>query len=794
MKNKKKLLKKVIIIVLVVAIIVGAVVFIFNSGDDADDITLEEIPIITYFGITNESTTEKDIINVERDLNNVLITDGYAVKLFLAPEDRYDTMVSSAMEMMDEYIKNSKKSAKNKLGFEYKFDYATSTFTWDCSKNAVTPTVVYNQDTIIEMLDAGEEIYPNNPSIDVLLVTDYADYFNLAGEGALERLNGSLTDVAKSLNQSIPAAFFDAVKLNNSGDIFGVPSVQLVGEYEFLVYDQDLLDKHNVSKNQLLSVGDLSSYLETVAADKEANVIPLLNAPVSTVGDFELFNEKSLGVALDGVVTLPYEITNVTKSFYSTYVTISRYRSLGLMGEADASIEDSDFAVAFFTGTEAEVKALSEKTGKNLSYNVYSKPLATSAEVGKSIFCVCSNQKYSSNKPENGVHFVTLLNKPQSQTDIKNILLYGALGINYNISDEDGKVVIANDNTYSMDNLYTGHTLHALPYDGYGVTEEWKLDVQKHNFDLTASKFSGFKYQPTVYSMTDKNGESVRLPAPDYLAILGEICGEIYDDYINGVTGMVDIADFNSRVDGLITDQIKNDVLEEYKKQYEEEQKELYVARISADTAWVETQSEVAKVNAEQAIKEAVESKLKEEYTERYKNQGYTDATEIADKLAKDITEEEINERIEKDYDEEAKAEVLAQQMDILIRNRANSEFVTHTESAAYEKVINAYQKSAKFSAIVKERFDNTRDEQYYVKLDEEIQDNLLNFSFDLTERIDAAYVAANEKFIADNQDKFSAAAIEELKGKLPGSYEDIFKTLIAEQYYALKGKPTSVA
>lgn len=794
MKNKKKLLKKIIIIVLVVAIIVVGAVFLFNSGDDAEDIKLEEIPIITYFGITNASTTEADIINVERDLNNILITDGYAVKLFLAPEDRYDTMVSSAMKMMDEYIKNSKKTAKNRLGFEYKFDYATSTFTWNCSAEAVTPTVVYNQDTIIEMLDAGQEIYPNNPSIDVLLVTDYADYFTLAGDGALERLNGGLSDVAKSLNQSIPAAFFDAVKLNNSGDIFGVPSVQLVGEYEFMVYDQDLLDKYNVSKSQLLSVGDLGSYLETVAADKETNAIPLLNAPVSTVGDFELFNDKSLGVALDGVVTLPYEITNVTKAFYSTYVTISRYRSLGLMGESGANIEDSDFAVAFFSGTEAEVKALSEKTGKNLSYNVYSKPLATSAEVGEAIFCVCSNQKYSSNKPEWGIDFVTLLNKPQSQTDIKNILLYGALGINYNISDEDGKVVIANDNTYSMNNLYTGHTLHALPYDGYAITEEWKEDVRKHNFDLTASKFSGFKFQPTVYSMTDKNGETVRLTGPDYLAVISKICTEIYDDYINGVIGQIDIADFNSRVDGLITDQIKNDVLDEYKKQYEEEQKELYIARINADTAWIESQNETAKANTEKAIKERVESKLKEEYTDRYKNQGYTDATEIEEKLAKDITEDEIKKRIEKDYDEAATAEVFAEQMAKLVSDKANSEFDTYRESAAYANVMKAYQSSAKFSAIVKERFDDTRDEQYYVKLDEEIQDKLLNFSFDLTERIDQALVAANDEFISTNQANFSDTAIEELKSKLLGNYQDIFKNLIAEQYYALKGKPTSVS
>jgi len=779
--KKKKVLKKVIVIGIVLALIAGVVALVLSSGDDAEEIKLADIPVISFFGITGDTTTEADIIAVERDLNNVLITEGYAVKLFLAPEERFDTMVSSAMEMMDAYMENNKKKADEKYGFEYKFDYKTSTFDFKCDESAVTPSVVYNQDTIIELLDAGTEIYPNVPSIDVLLVRDYDKYYDLAGEGAFERLNGSLSDVAKALNQSIPAAFFEAVKINNS-DIFGVPSVQMVGEYEYLVFDKDMLDKYEVSSKQLVTVDDLDGYLKTVAADEENTAIPLLNAPVSS--PIELLEGNSLGITTEGAILFAYDETHFTEY----YATIARYRSLGLMGEVGADIEKSDFAVAFFRGTEAEVKALSEKTGKNLTYNVFSKPLATSAEVGEAVFCVCSTKLYSVNDAKLGIDFVTLLNRPQSQTDIKNILLYGALGINYNISDVDGTVIYANDNTYTMDNLYTGHTLHALASSDKGVSKEWIEMVQKHNLDLGVSKLSGFKFAPKVYNFENNKGESVKITGPDYLAIIDSVCNEIYTDYINGVSCAVDIEEFNGKVDELIRERIKKNIKSEYETLKDAELSVTIEEEVRADEAFMTPKREEASSTANALIKETVKAQLESEFRASYKNLGVTDETEIQKRLAKDVTDEVIQQRIDRDYTEEDINVEIEATLTKFVSSEVTVRLGNYKRTDEYINMVNAYVASAEFSARVEEEFEANRDTQYFVHLDEAIADNVYNFGEELKEKIAKAYEEAVAAFLESQKADIPAAELED--ATIFVTFDDVLINMFQNQYYGLKGEP----
>ena len=798
MKKKNKL-KKVIIILVVIALVVGIAAFALTRNNDEVEIELVDIPIITFFGITGDTTTELDIIKVERDLNNVLITDGYAVKLFLAPEERYDTMIESAKTMMDAYIANNKKSAAEKFGFEYKFDYETSTFTYKCDKDAVTPNRVYNQDTIIELLDDGIEnrdedkdiseydIYPNVPSIDVMLVTDYDDYFEMSKNGEFERLNSALTDIAKSLKQSIPNAFFEALKLNNSGDIFGVPSVQVVGEYEFLVFDKDLLNKYGDNENKIKSVEDLNDYLKKVYEDDSVNAYPLLNAPQTS--PLELSEGKGIGITVNGALEIPF----TKDDYYNYYATIARYRSLGYMAEVGADILDSDFAVAFFSGTEEEVKALSEKTGKNLVYNKFSMPYALSKEVGEAVFCVCAEKKYSVSSSEHGIDFVCKLNAPVSQTDIKNILLYGALGINYSISDTDGYVEYAKGNTYSMGNLYTGHTLHAHPSIDKGVSAEWIASAQAHNLELLTSKLSGFKYEPRTFSVESVSGESIKVVGPDYLKVIDNIVSEFYIDYINGITGEVDLEDFNARVDGLIREDIKKTVTAAFEKAERARLSEGYEAEVRADEALMTKYQAEAETNAVYELKEgegedSVKSILTAEFKKIYANQNVTDPEEIALRLSQDITAELIEERFAEMYTEEEIAEAISERLAGYVKVEVEKKLNEYATTDAYISTVNNYTSSAAFNAIVEERFAKERDTAYYKFLDSEIEDKLMVFSDELTAKIEAALIAENEKFLAENKGKVKDSELADLN--LTASYDDLLTNVLRNQYYELKGEP----
>ncbi len=671
MKNKK-LLKKIIIWVLVIGIIGGAVAFFLTSGDDAEEIKLDPVSVFSVYLPTGDTTTEEDILNVERDINNTLLVEANcAVKFYMAPLDRYETMLASAKEMMLAYNENNSKSVEEKLGFEYKFDYATSTFTWKCDEDAVTPSVVYNSDTVIDLLDEGIEIYPNNPSIDIAVLLDYEDYYAAYDNEELVRLDTLLENEIKELKQSIPPLLFAALS-TETGDkgIYGIPTVRPIGEYEYMVFDKDLLDKYGLDKNQMTSVEDLESYLEKVAAGENGAVIPLLNTPSTTF--YEMYKgQHSLGVTDNGQMVFPY----ADNAFQKYYTTLARYRSLGYIGASDATIEGEKFAVAFFKGTKEEVEALAESTGKNLVYNggddgskPFAKPIASDMEVGEAVYCVFGNpyssyaadSSTSSADQKKAVDFLRLLNKKSAKQagDIKNILLYGAPGIHYTLSNTDDSVIFLNDNegkhTYSMYNIYTGNTFHAYNcyLDGYNVTDSMKEQGLKHNLDLVASKYNGYVFEVPLFSFDDGS----TLASIDYLAIVDEICNKYYEDYINGTIGAVDMEEFDANVAEEIRSSVAQALAEERKKLFEEALTEQFKKEIEADPVKMQAIKTEAETNAVELMFNTAKAELEAELRNKYEPYGYTEE-QITAQLAKDLTDDAVNAYIEENYDEAKREE-----------------------------------------------------------------------------------------------------------------------------------------
>ncbi len=674
MKNKK-LLKKIIIWGLVVAIIGGVVAFLATRGDETTEIVLEPVSVFSVYLPTGDDTTEEDIIKVERDINNTLLIEANcAVKFYVAPIDRYDSMIASAKEMMLAYNENNAKSVDEKMGFEYKFNFATSTFTWKCDETAVTPEVVYNSDTVIELLDKGIEIYPNNPSIDIALMMDYSDYYEAYANGELVRLDTLLENEIKELKQSIPPVLFNAVatETGNKG-IYGIPTVRPIGEYEYMVFNKELLDKYGVDKNQMSTVEDLGAYLETVANGENGAVIPLLNTPSTSY--YEMYNGKhSLGVTENGQMVFPY----ADVAFQKYYLTLARYRSFGYIGETDADIESSNYAVAFFKGTKAEVEAFIEASETELVYNggddgskPFAKPLATDTEVGEAIYCVygapyssfAADAATSSSDQKKAVDFLRLLNKKSAKgtSDIKNILLYGAPSLHYTISDVDGNVVLLNENgkhTYFMYNLYTGNTFHAYncTEGGYYTTDKIKEDGLKHNLDLVLSKYTGFVVDDATFMFKDDSDKNVVVNGIDYLGIVDEVCEKYYVDYINGTTGAIDIAEFDTTVSVQIRESIIDAVVSERKKAFEEALTAKFQAEIEADENRMQVIIRDAETNASETIYNTAKAELEAELRNKYEPYGYTEE-EIVNKLAIDLTDETITAYMNENFDEDRRAE-----------------------------------------------------------------------------------------------------------------------------------------
>ncbi len=667
--KKKNLIKKLIIWCLIIGIIAGGVFFLISRGNkDQEKIVLEEVPVFSVYLPTGDTTTESDILSVERDINNILLVEcNCAVKFYMAPESRYQTMLESAKKVITAY--NENKSLASPLPFSYSFDYATSTFDYKCDETVEEKYVVYNSDTVIELLDDGVEIYPNAPSIDIALFTNYSDYYDAYKNGEIVRLDTALSAEIKELKQSIPAALFSALttEANNMG-IYGIPTVRPIGDYEYMVFDKDLLDKYSVDKNQMLDLEDLESYLETVYAGEAGAVTPLLNPPSTMYS--EMYNEKhSIGVTDNGAMYFAY----TDAAFQKYYTTISRYRSLGYMGEGDANMDDASFAVAFFKGSQAELEAYIENSDKNLVFNggddgskPFAYPVATDTEVGEAVFSIF-NTPYSyygaassttlSDSQKRAVDFLRILNKKSAS--VKNILLYGAPSIHYTLSDTDNSVIFVKDNTYSMKNYHTGNAFHALVCneEGYNVTEQWIADGMAHNLGLINTKFSGFHLDAASFVVND-GGETIFIEGIDYLAIIDQICDKYYEDYLNGTIGMIDINAFNESAAVQIRQSIIDSIVGERQDEFEAAKTEEYRQEILNNPSALQSLIAAATGSVDVDIQEDAKKLLEEELRKKYEPFGYTEE-EITNKLAVDLTDDAINAYIEENYDDKKRQEFI---------------------------------------------------------------------------------------------------------------------------------------
>lgn len=804
MKNSKKKWVKRGILIGILAIAIAVVVFFVSKDKGVSEIKLPELPVLSYFGITDESTTVEDIRIVERDMNNILISNGYGVKLYLAPEDRYDTMLASAKEMMAAYNENLD---TNKYAFKYSFDYATSTFSWECDADTVQEYCVYNQDTLIERLDANLDNYPNTPSIDIVLYTDYADYYTAAMAGELVDLDAALSSEASDLKHSIPQVFLDAVKVGTSeasASVFGIPSVQLVGKYEFIVFDQDLLDKYSeqvtanngddsfkagFSKNQMLTLYDLEEYLAVVNADTESGVYPLLNGPTTPMytstgaaGDWEVM----AGNVFAADYSKNFEIPYTYPAFYYNYTTITKYRSMGYMAPSDADIKSADFAVAFYVGTVSELEALIEETGKNLVYNVYSKPIATSEEIGEAVFTVHSaNGGGTADYEDFATNFVRLLNRTSGETDIKNILLYGANGINYTLSNEN-EVIYANGNTYSMNNLYTGHTFHAHASDKDGAGVDYIEAAKKHNFDLVISKFSGFNPVNRNYSEKDLDGNSVKIAGVDYIAVMAEVISKYSDAFLDGSLCAIDATDpeyiksVEADIRADLAEKLESEFIEALRlKKYAE-----FEVNLRADASWMSTTKNNAATSAEVAVLEQAEKDMISDYNES--------AGEDAEAFVP--TEDEIAKHREDNaayydalYDEKYEASIAT-----AITVECKTLWADYQLSVDYAMLVEEHINSAEYADEFDVRLVEEYDELFARNLETQIGASLDEFSAQLTEELNTAIAYANAEFLAEVTANYPYVDIEELT--VFNSAAEVMATLYKTQYADLKGEAGSAS
>lgn len=510
------------------------------------------IKVYTVYGITGDSTKPEAIRQVELAMNRILITNfDVAIKLMLFPEDEYDQAVQDAFDEMEAYElkKKEEASASKAAALSNKNKPKEQASDGSVAESGLTADMIY------ALLESGAEIPLDVPRIDIFLVRGKEDYYKFADEGKFtkEGIIQKLASDGKALTKFVNAFFManSSTKVsaaNYNGKAYGVPNNGPIGEYEYLVYDKELLQKYEFDAPSLKTLEDVEFFLEAVKAG-EKDVVPLTGT--TTPNNVSFLFQDGFPVAVDdkGYVFGTY----LSEELEDYYRMLNRFRSKGYLPEGELK-DDQRFAVTIVKGNISDIEALERETGREYEYVIYKNPIGTADNLLENVFAI--SKACVAEELTEAVKILKVLN---TDTEVRNIFQYGVINENYILND-DNQVVRLNED-YMMNREQTGNQFLCYTLEGEDP-DIWEA-AKKQNLEATLSPFISLNFKrlevqaetPDVSEeepATDESAEvsetSTGLAAPseaeeseapkvlepDYKTLYTNITNKYYDDLVNG--------------------------------------------------------------------------------------------------------------------------------------------------------------------------------------------------------------------------------------------------------------------
>ncbi|MBQ1848522.1 MAG: hypothetical protein II135_10995, partial [Clostridia bacterium] len=548
------MMKRLISLLLIFVMTVSTLILTSCSNDT--EIEEESAKIYTLYTICEKGTTELAKKEVELALNRLLFNEKkLCLKLIMVEPDEYDALIEQKLEecrLYDEERKNKNKNKGNKNNSEAE----SSAETVESADESLSPYIGedgvftgddyidYLQDTI-DRMERGEEYYVldfDAPRLDIFLVLGYDKYIDLVGKDLLAAIDDKLTSEAKIIRDYVYPTFLDAAKVTNSKGTrktYGVPMNKGIGEYEYIVFDKEYLDKYNIDAGTMTNLEDLEYYLEIIA-ENETDIVPLANVFDSPEFAY-LFNKGFSAFISDKHVVNTYD--DPTALEY--YTMIARYHTMGYLKEDPG---DTGWAVKFFKGTNADLEELANRTGREYDYTIHSYPVATNEDLLGALFCVSAYTV--SNELTDVMKILAYL---ESNISMANTLAYGIEGTHYQLNEDTMQVKIISDD-YKMNRDYVGNSFLTYTLEGENPNKWEQLKMQNRDSSKTAdqSVSVGFAYYPGV--VKDPNDTSITYTEPDYIQIIQEYCDKFYPHIIAGDLINIDFATLKEVVTPTITD------------------------------------------------------------------------------------------------------------------------------------------------------------------------------------------------------------------------------------------------
>lgn len=764
---------------------------IFASCQQTTEITDVEAPIYTLYTITEESTTPEAIRQVELALNRILFYRlGVILKLEMVTEDEYDELIASKFEEIAQYQEEKKKSSKDKNTSSESTDEEVS-------------EEVLTGDMILEMLEKGGEIPLEEPRLDIFLVRGYDSYYDYATNNKLAALDEKLNNEAKKLKSAIHSIFFSAATVNKK--TYGVPINTAIGEYTYLAFDEEYLQKYNIDPNTITSLADLQDYLAEIKAN-EPDVIPLECAMPSADISF-LVNDGFPALVKSGAVHEAYEDTELLDYF----AMIARYRALGYF-ESTSGNEDANYAVRFVKGNEDTVAALEKETNRSYSTSVYSNPVATNENTIDNIFCV--SKFVVSNELTAVMEILTALNTDEQ---LMNILTYGVEGVNFILND-NGQVERLDD-TYMMNPQYTGNSF--ITYTLAGENKDKWNNAILQNQDAIASPSLGFTIEYKSFEYKNEDKEEVVVYEPNYIDIINSVVDKYYPTLMSGSAIEFDYQEvYNSAVEQ-VDIEIKSELLELYetqlKAQYFTSITDSVTARYGDDlkAEATETIIESVKKNLINPLKALLKTEIQAEFPEATEE-------EIDQMIEERLTDEYINDHLYYQYSEERVNEMIDGTYQNLINSKVNEELEEFVKTSTYKSALNKLLVSDKYLSDLEKMRTYDAPDRVNDAFDSMIADSIAEYTTNIITEISTELEAGIDAFIAEYSETLdlteeqilikigfadepeeeeeeeaednteSEDSTEEEDTGFENYFDFVFTVKLKQMYYSIFGEPTA--
>lgn len=594
------------------------------------------LKVYTLYTICEESTTEEAIREVELALNRLTVYQlKLGIKLVMVTADEYEALINDKFAEIEAY-----EAEQKRLKEEAKKNKDKNNSSAASDESSAAPDDVITADKYIDMLKNGEEYTFDAPRLDIFLVRGFDNYIDLVGQGKLAELDEKLSSEAKLIKDKIYPTFLKAAKVSNAKGkqkTYGVPMNTAIGEYEYVVFDEELLNKYEIDAMTMNTLEDLEYYLRIIK-ENEPDVIPLANAFDATYCTYLFADGFPAMIDKDGVVVNPYE-TALSLDYY-TY--ISRYRTLGYLDENS----NKRFAVKFVKGTFEDLEALESETGRSYISAIHSYPVASNENMLQNLFCI--NSGVVSNQLTDVANILAFI---ETNATAANLLAYGIENVNYKL-DDNNQVVRLND-TYLVKSEYTGNAFLTYTLAGENPNK-WEIFKQQ-NLDSAKgeeqAKSLGFAYYPNTF--TDPDDKNVVYEEPDYIDLITPIANKLYSKILTGDAATVDYNSFmpqiKESVDAALAAQVETKYIEELQSKYFRQ----IEAKYNADSYKDSIREQARVVALKSYITTTFKNKAKTELQAAIKKEDSTLSTsQIAALVNERMTDEYLMDRVVRLTDE----------------------------------------------------------------------------------------------------------------------------------------------